>query len=91
MIAHFKTPDLGCASWLSYTGKLNFIRCEMDARLAYFAFADPDGMGPSLEVEYQGGAFSGYHDPIRRFHKILQAALNSNRTGWRYNDGSRSR
>jgi hypothetical protein len=56
--ATFKTERLQLATYLHATERLIFLGCESETGTGkvVFAFDDPNGAGPRLELEYERGA-----------------------------------
>jgi hypothetical protein len=72
----YRTEDLPFAAFLYATRKLRFLACEPvngSNRIA-FAFADNDGTGERLHVEFESGAecpAAVFYDSIRHLRRVM--------------------
>ncbi len=72
----FRTEDLPFASYLHASRKLRFLGCEPangNGRIA-FLFADPEGQGERLLIEFESGAecpAAAFYDSVRHLRRVM--------------------
>jgi len=72
----YRTEDLPFAAFLCATRKLRFLACESvngTGRIA-FNFADNDGAGDLLHVQFESGAecpAAAFYDSIRHLRRVM--------------------
>jgi hypothetical protein len=78
----FVTTSIPVAAFLRVKGSLDFLRCQSPGgRQIEFVFADPQGVGPELELEILAGAECsaiGYHRAFRDLRSRMEVIWNEN-------------
>jgi hypothetical protein len=91
----FVTTSIPIAAFLRVKGYLDFLGCQSPGgRQVEFVFADPQGIGPTLELEILAGAECsaiGYHRAYRDMRSRMEVIWNENQSdrGYRRDHGNR--
>jgi len=74
----FCISDMSFAAYLLTTRKLRFLRIDPVAPRAQIVFEDPDGIGPTFEVDFTNGAeapAAEFHAKLRYLRKRIDEAV----------------
>jgi hypothetical protein len=70
------TANTDYAAWLTAENKLRYRNTTSTEGKTEFAFFDPEGLGPMLQLEYEMSAFPRFMGAFRSLQGILRAHRN---------------